>query len=66
MIKWVLSYILIIVSAFLVSYGLNGLYELDEITKSFYEILQGLCFMYFAVCVLMIEYARRLEKEPIN
>lgn len=63
MIKWILTYILLVILAFLTSYGLNTLYVLGEITKSFYEILQGLCFMYFAVCVLMIEYARRLEYE---
>ena len=63
MIKWILSYILLVISAFLVSFGLNGLYELGEITKSFHDILQGLFFIYYLICVFMIEYARRLEYE---
>lgn len=63
MIKWIISYILIIISAFLTSYGLNELYEIGKITESFYEILQGLFCFYFIICVLMIDYARRLENE---
>lgn len=63
MIKYIISYSIVLITSSISFIATTHLYKLNKITESNYGIFLYLITLYFILVISTIEYARRLEDE---